>query len=82
MPIYEFRCVKCNQIFELLKVNDGDDVEMRCPHCGSEDFERVLSVVSHTMGFGKGESRGPKVESRQCSSGTCTTYELPGHSRS
>ena len=82
MPIYEFRCLKCNDVFEFLKFKDEDELEMKCPHCGAEDFERVLSSITYAMGFSKGESRGPTVESRQCSSGTCTTYEIPGHSRS
>jgi len=81
MPIYEFRCLKCNEVFEILMVTTKDGVEMKCPHCGSEDLERVLSTSSYAMGFSKGESRGPSVESRECASGTCTTWNLPGHSK-
>lgn len=82
MPLYEFRCLKCNDVFEILIMRDEDEVEMRCPHCGSDDFERVLSSTTYAMGFAKGESTGPTVESKQCSSGTCSTYTLPGHTRS
>lgn len=81
MPIYEFRCLKCHEVFEILKLSTEDEVEMRCPHCESEDFERILSTSSHTMGFSKGESRGANVQSRECASGTCTTVDLPGHSK-
>ena len=81
MPIYEFRCLKCNEIFEILMLTTKDGVEMKCPKCGSEDFDRVLSSSSYAMGYSKGESRGPKVESRECASGTCTTWNLPGHSK-
>lgn len=82
MPIYEFRCLKCNDVFEMLIVGKDDEVEMKCPHCASEDFERVLSTTSYAVGFSKGESRGPKVHSRECASGTCSTIDLPGHSKS
>jgi putative FmdB family regulatory protein len=82
MPIYEFRCLKCDQVFELLRVSQGDEIEMKCPHCGSPDFERVLSTTSYAVGFSKGESRRPTVESRKCASGTCATVEFPGHSKS
>ena len=82
MPLYEFRCLKCNEVFEILVVRDEDNVEMKCPNCGSEDFERVLSTTSYTVGSGKGVSTGPTVESRQCASGSCSTYTLPGHSKS
>ena len=81
MPIFEFRCLKCNEVFEILMVTTEDEAEMRCPQCGSEDFERVLSTTSYAMGLGKGESRSPSVESRKCASGTCTTWNIPGHSK-
>jgi len=82
MPIFEFRCMKCNEVFEILKTSTGDDdVEMKCPHCNAENLERVLSTTSYAMGFSKGESRSPQVQSRKCASGTCSTIELPGHSK-
>jgi len=81
MPIYEFRCLKCNEVFEILIVKKKDKVEMACPHCHSEDFERVPSTACYTLGFSKGESRRPKAHSRQCPSGTCATIDLPGHSK-
>ncbi|NVM21802.1 MAG: zinc ribbon domain-containing protein [Desulfobacterales bacterium] len=82
MPIYEFRCLKCNEVFEILMVTGGDKVEMKCPHCKSEDFERVLSTASYAVGFSGSESRTPKVQSRECASGTCSTIDLPGYSKS
>ena len=81
MPIYEFRCLKCNEVFEILQMSSEDEVEMKCPRCGSEDFQRVLSTASYAMGEGKGQAEGPSVQTRECASGTCSTYTLPGHSR-
>jgi len=80
MPIYEFRCLKCNEYFEVLVTRVSESVEMKCPKCSSEDFERVLSQTSFNMGS-SGSSKGVATQSRQCSSGTCTTYEIPGLSR-
>ncbi len=82
MPLYEFRCLKCNDVFEILVISESDEVEMRCPYCKSEDFERVISSTNFTMGPGKGEQTSPQVQSRQCSSGTCSTVTLPGHTKS
>jgi putative FmdB family regulatory protein len=82
MPIHEFRCLKCNEIFELLVLKEEDQLEMKCSHCESEDFERVLSTSSQAVGFSGGESRSPQVQSRECASGTCSTVTLPGHSKS
>ena len=79
MPIYEFKCLKCNGCFELLVMNQQqDDVEMKCPKCGSEDFERILSCTNYSVGPGAGESKGASTTNRTCSTGSCTTYEIPG----
>ena len=77
MPIFEFRCLKCNECFELLVMNNDDQV-MRCPECKSEDFERVLSASCYSMGSGSSESQGAQSKTRSCPSGTCTTYDIPG----
>jgi putative FmdB family regulatory protein len=81
MPIFEFRCNKCNEVFEILQMGSEDELEMKCPHCGSENFERVLSTTSYAMGEGKAEARESAVQSRECASGTCSTVTLPGHTR-
>ena len=81
MPIYEFRCLKCNDCFEFLSMNQDDQVELRCPKCKSEDFERVLSASGHTMGCASAENSSAQSKTRSCPSGSCTTYNLPGHSQ-
>lgn len=77
MPIYEFKCLKCNNVFELLMIN-RDAAQMRCPHCQSEDFERVISRTSYAMGS-DGTSAGVSRQTRNCSGGSCTTYDISGH---
>lgn len=79
MPIYEFKCLKCNEVFEML-VMKSDEVELRCPGCKAEDFERVLSSTNYSMGNGSpaGAKTGTSSQSRTCSSGSCTTYNIPG----
>lgn len=82
MPIYEFKCLKCEDLFEILVLNSSDSVEMKCPKCDSENFERVLSTANYAVGSGSGgTSSGLKSQSRTCGSGSCTTYDIPGHSR-
>ncbi|MGD9016703.1 MAG: zinc ribbon domain-containing protein [Desulfobacterales bacterium] len=78
MPIFEFRCLECNDVFELLMLGGGDAVEMRCPKCKSETFERVMSSANYAMASGATGSSGPTAKNRQCKSGNCTTYEIPG----
>jgi putative FmdB family regulatory protein len=47
MPIYEFRCLGCGHVFELLKLKKEDEgLEMKCPKCGSHESEKVLSTMN------------------------------------
>ncbi|MBW2590256.1 MAG: zinc ribbon domain-containing protein [Deltaproteobacteria bacterium] len=81
MPIYEFKCLKCQEFFELLVINNDDEAELRCPKCNSKEFERVLSVTSFATGNSTGGNQGPVATTRNCSSGSCTTYDIPGPTR-
>ncbi len=84
MPIYEFRCLQCNDCFEVLVTRAEDEVDMACPKCKSEDFERVMSCTNFQMGTGAGGGGGGapvKTENRTCSSGSCTTWEVGGHAK-
>ena len=81
MPIYEFKCLKCQELIELLVMNKDDEIELRCPACNGEDLERVLSTTTYNMGYGSASKSGPKSITKTCASGTCTTYEIPGPSK-
>ncbi len=79
MPIYEFKCTKCETFFELLVMTNGEDAEMKCPKCGEQSFERVLSTMNvKSGGSSKGGPSGSHVQERSCSSGSCSTYTIPG----
>ena len=83
MPIYEFKCSKCEKFFEIitksLTSDSNGEKDNKCPECGSNEFERVLSKTNYVMGnsSSKGESKATKQE-RNCSQGSCTTYTVPG----
>jgi len=82
MPIYEFKCLKCNECTEILVMGGNDEkVEMACKHCGSENLERILSTTSYAVASGGGGASEASAQQRTCSSGSCTTWNLPGHSR-
>jgi len=81
MPIYEFKCLKCQEYFEMLVMSQDEELELRCPKCCSEDFERIISTTNYAIGSGSGASQKGSVKTRNCSTGTCTTYDIPGLSR-
>jgi putative FmdB family regulatory protein len=43
MPIYEYRCEDCGHVFEEF-VRFGEDLELKCPECGSTQVRKAFSV--------------------------------------
>lgn len=79
MPIYEFRCLECKEIFEVIVVSGNENEEIQCTKCGSTSFERVLSSGSISVSNqGAGTSQSASIKERKCSTGSCTTYTIPG----
>jgi putative FmdB family regulatory protein len=80
MPIYEFKCKKCEEFFELLVMGSNDENEIKCPKCGEQSFERIMSTMNYNTASssGTGGGGGLNVQERQCSGGSCSTYTIPG----
>ena len=59
MPIYEYRCIKCGEVFSALKLAKKDD-GAKCPDCGSSDVKKQISSFSSFGGssFGSGSFGG------------------------
>ena len=82
MPIYEFKCRKCNEYIEILIMGSQDDaVEMKCSKCGSHEIERILSSSNISVAGGTESPSPSSTQTRTCSNGSCTTWNLSGHSR-
>lgn len=59
MPIYEYKCSKCNKEFERV-VFASDEGETPCPECGSTQTDKVMSVFSASVASGNSSvSCGP-----------------------
>ncbi len=79
MPIYEFRCLECNELFEILFTSALDKAEMVCAKCGAKTIERVLSSTNYSMGGSSSASKsGATSTTKTCGSDSCTTLEIPG----
>jgi putative FmdB family regulatory protein len=46
MPILEFKCQSCGQIFERILPSSAKDHEVVCPNCGRAECKRKLSIFS------------------------------------
>jgi len=78
MPIFEFRCLECANLFEKLFLNSDEQMDIACPECQSRSFERVVSRTNYVPGAARG-GKQPKITTKSCNpSGQCTTLELPG----
>ena len=78
MPIFEFRCLECGNLFEKLFLNSDEKADITCPECQSRSFERVVGRTSYVIGAGPG-GKHPKITTKSCGpSNQCTTLELPG----
>jgi putative FmdB family regulatory protein len=46
MPIFEYRCDDCRRRFSLLVGVVAGATEMRCPRCGGEQIQKLISRFS------------------------------------
>ena len=66
MPLYEYLCKSCGHTFEALCSLDA--ASQRCPKCGKEKTERVLSVTAPNPKARKQGCPGP-TEGSPCMTG-------------
>ncbi|MGZ6292339.1 MAG: FmdB family zinc ribbon protein [Syntrophales bacterium] len=50
MPIYEFKCKKCSNSFEVLFLSGSDKPAVACPACKSKKAERLMSKFGGKIG--------------------------------
>ncbi len=62
MPLYEYRCLKCQKTFELRRSWHEREAVVPCPHCQSQETERVYSPFFGLRGSSgaPGGGCGPK----------------------
>lgn len=65
MPIYEFNCKRCKKDFEELM--HKNNTCCTCPHCGSEEAAKKLSVFG-VKGAAAGGTCPPSCQKGSCSS--------------
>ena len=77
MPIYEFRCLKCGEVLEMLFTSASESRMAVCGSCGSEELERIMSAASYSVSGSKAAPATTGCQ-RSCGAGSCTTVEIPG----
>ena len=81
MPIFEFRCMKCGNVFEMLFTSPNHEADLSCPECHGTNLERVVSTTNYVMGTGKGGKKA-KISTKSCGpANSCMTLDLPGYTK-
>ncbi len=72
MPIYEYRCARCAEVYEMLVRSAADEKALRCPKCSCVKAERVFSVFA-AQGTRSKASSAAGSGCASCHSGTCSS---------
>ena len=68
MPMYDYRCKNCDEVFEELVFSSTEpDEDVTCPKCGQNKSERLLSAPMVSTGGNSSSNYSPSV-SRGCGS--------------
>ncbi len=82
MPIFEFKCLECEEFFEILVMKQKEEKEIKCPKCSNHAVERVVSATNYAMGpSAQAKAQSASKQERQCSGGSCSTYTIPGETK-
>jgi putative FmdB family regulatory protein len=54
MPIYEYQCEQCGEMFELFVRSSPSKEELVCAKCGSPKVHKAISL----FGVGSGNAKG------------------------
>lgn len=68
MPIFEFRCKSCNNMFE--EFVRSREYKIICPKCNSVEVEKLISIVSH---IGSESGGGRSSSCSGCSASNCSS---------
>ncbi|NLB68316.1 MAG: zinc ribbon domain-containing protein [Lentisphaerae bacterium] len=72
MPVFEYKCQKCEKSFDYLARTLSDKPDA-CPECGSKKLVKQLSSFSASVKSGSSAS----CSMGSCSTPTCSTGTCP-----
>ena len=75
MPLYEYKCGKCEKSFEILQRNNAQVV---CPHCGGKSLGKLFSVFASSSSSESSAGGGSMPSSMPGSCGT-SCCGMKGH---
>lgn len=61
MPIYEYKCKNCENLFDVFQAIGASSENLNCPSCGEPKLDRIFSA------FGTGNTSLASGSSAGCS---------------
>ncbi|HZT37108.1 MAG TPA: zinc ribbon domain-containing protein [Bryobacteraceae bacterium] len=58
MPLYEYRCETCGNVYEQIRRISDADRDLECPDCKSANVKRLLSVFATSSAGGASSAEG------------------------
>lgn len=58
MPIYEYQCKECNEVFETITSTNSSE-KVTCTKCGSDQLQKLISQIGKKIS-------GPGAETQTC----------------
>lgn len=72
MPIYDYECKTCKNVFEILHLGKEETKNNICPKCNSVENEKLISIPSPAK-FNSNTSCSPSsMQSSCCGGGSCS----------
>ncbi len=59
MPIFEYKCARCGKVTEALVRNPADE-PTKCPECGADKPEKIISASAISVKGGGASSRATR----------------------
>jgi putative FmdB family regulatory protein len=77
MPLYEYRCQKCREVFGIER-SMTDETAAACIGCGSDDVSRIWNAYIRTGGstpdVGQGSSKSSSSGGGGGGCGSCSSH--------
>jgi putative FmdB family regulatory protein len=54
MPVYDYRCTNCNSAYDVFHKGKEKMEDILCPKCGSNEYKKLMSAPSISMGSSSG----------------------------
>ncbi len=71
MPIFEYKCLKCETEFERLILGTASENGIECPQCHSHEVEKLFSSFSGMSRSSDGTTRSLSSGCSSCTASTC-----------